>query len=145
MIRGLVIAAVVSVAPECAPEPLVGPPAPPAELGAAATFSSIEQQILVPRCASAACHSGNPPASAPLSLDPDLAWASLVGQPAQQLPSMAQVEPGRPDQSYLLLKMRGIAGSAGGVATPMPVGDQPVSDGDLAAIEAWILNGAPND
>jgi hypothetical protein len=128
----------------CGSGPRVGPPEP-ASTGPAGTFSSIEQNILVPRCASAACHSGNPPPSAPLSLDLEVAYANIVSQPSQQLPGMNQVEPGRPDQSYLLLKMRGTAGSVGGVATPMPINDQSLDDADLAAVESWILDGAPND
>jgi hypothetical protein len=45
----------------------------------------------------------------------------------------------------MLIKMRGDAASVGGIATPMPLGDAALDPSDLAAFEAWILNGAPND
>jgi hypothetical protein len=57
---------------------------------------------------------------------------------------MNLVEPGAPDQSYLVLKLRGAAGWVGGIPTSMPT-DYALDEGDIAAIEAWIANGAPND
>jgi OmcA/MtrC family decaheme c-type cytochrome len=110
----------------------------------AATFSSIAAGILVPRCASAACHGGNPPAAFP-QLDGGAARDAIVGVPSQQVSGMALVEPYDPAASYLLLKVRGEAGTAGGVATPMPIGDAALDPSELAAIEGWIANGAPND
>jgi hypothetical protein len=125
-------------------DPRVGGPLPVAS-PAPSTFSAIEQNILIPRCATSGCHSGNPPSATPLSLDPDVALLGMVGQPAQQLSTMSQIEPRQPDASYLLLKLRGTAGTAGGVATRMPIGDAPLSDDEIAGIEAWIREGAPND
>jgi OmcA/MtrC family decaheme c-type cytochrome len=118
--------------------------APPSG-GVGTTFSSIVEGVLVPRCATAACHSGSPPVAFP-ALDADVAWGAIVGVPSGQA-GMSVVEPGAPERSYLLYKLRGDAGAAGGsVATPMPIGgDTPLDAADIAAIEAWILNGAPND
>jgi len=98
----------------------------------------------VPRCASAACHGGNPPAAFP-QLDAEAAYQAIVGVPSQQVSGMALVEPYEPEASYLLIKMRGEAASVGGIATPMPIGDAALDPSDLAAVEAWIANGAPND
>lgn len=126
----------------CAPEPRVGPEEPAG--AAAGTFGEIEARILAPRCATSACHSGDPPANAPLSLDPGAGWAQLVGVPASQLPSMKLVEPGDPERSYLVLKVRGAAGVAGGTGTPMPP-DGPLDAAEQAAIEGWISSGALND
>jgi len=111
--------------------------------GVGATFSSIVQGVLVPRCATAACHSGNPPVASP-RLDAEAAYAALVGVQSGQA-GLKLVEPGAPEQSYLVFKLRGDAASAGGTpSTPMPPGDI-LDPADLAAIEAWIANGAPND
>lgn len=121
----------------------------PASGGVSGTFSSIVQAVLVPRCATAACHSGPPPAPPP-QLDADAAYAALVGPsgvgvPSQQS-SLKLVEPGAPERSYLVYKLRGDAGAVGGsTPTPMPIGDSLLDEATIQAIEAWIANGAPND
>ncbi len=116
--------------------------APPAG-GVGATFSSIVQGVFVPRCATAACHSGDPSVASP-RLDAEAAHAALVDVQSGQS-SLKLVAPGAPEQSYLLYKLRGDAGSVGGTpATPMPP-DGLLDAADLAAIDAWIANGAPND
>lgn len=117
-------------------------PAVPGGGGTGASFSSIAVNVLAPRCATSSCHGGSPPAYAP-GLDADVAWDELVGRPSLQA-SMNLVEPGSPDQSYLVLKLRGAAGWVGGIPTPMPV-DDTLDEADIAAIEGWIANGAPND
>jgi hypothetical protein len=128
----------------CAGDPRVGEPQPGG--GAApGTFSSIAENVLVPRCATTACHSGNPPPTAPTSLDRELAYGQLVDVPSIQAPALMLVEPGAPERSYLVLKLRGIAGDAGGVPTPMPTGDTLLDEAEIQAIEAWIAVGAPND
>jgi hypothetical protein len=110
--------------------------------GVGAAFSSIEAELLVPRCATAACHAGNPPVYAP-QLDGGAAYGALVGVPSGQA-AMNLVEPGAPERSYLVFKLRGDAASAGGTGAPMPT-DGLLDAADVAAIEAWIANGAPND
>jgi hypothetical protein len=136
-----VVALLASIA--CAPERKVGELLPASE-SQAKSFAVVSQEILVPRCATSACHSGSPPAAEP-SLDADVAWSTLVGVPSQQASGTTLVEPFAPEQSYLVMKLRGTAGSAGGLATAMPVGEGALDEADIAAIEAWIANGAPND
>jgi hypothetical protein len=129
----------------CAPAPDVGEkqPGQVGPVGPAVPFSTLAQEVIVPRCATASCHSGAyPPADPPL--DADLAYGALVGVPSYQAP-MNLVEPFDPANSYLILKLRGTAGEAGGVASPMPIGDAVLEESDIQAIEAWIANGAPND
>jgi hypothetical protein len=105
------------------------------------SFSAIVAQVLVPRCASTACHAAG---ATPPQLDAAGAYAALVGVPSGQS-SLAFVQPGAPERSYLVFKLRGDAASAGGsVATIMPT-DGALSPSEIAAIEAWITNGAPND
>ncbi len=109
-----------------------------------ASFSSILQNVVVPRCASAACHGGNPSPAFP-RLDAEVAYGAIVNVPSQQASGMDLVKPYDPSASYLLVKIRGEAASVGGVATPMPIGDAALDPSDVAAIEGWIANGAPND
>jgi OmcA/MtrC family decaheme c-type cytochrome len=108
---------------------------------ASATFSSIQGTIFAPRCSSVACHGagGQPP-----RLDGPGAYDALVGISSGQS-SLSYVKPGAPEESYLVAKVRGTAGSVGGsVATEMPP-DGALSPADVAAIEAWIANGAPRN
>jgi hypothetical protein len=108
---------------------------------ASASFSSILQNVLVPRCATAACHAagGTPP-----NLEASSAYSALVNAPSSQS-SLPLVAPSSTEGSYLVYKLRGTAGTVGGsVLTTMPT-DGALAPADIAAIEAWISNGAPND
>jgi OmcA/MtrC family decaheme c-type cytochrome len=118
--------------------------ASPSAAPVAASFSSILQNVIVPRCASAACHGGSPPPAFP-RLDADVAWDAIVNVPSQQASGLDLVEPNDPANSYFLVKIRGEAASVGGVATPMPIGDAALDPAEIAAIEGWIANGAPHD
>jgi hypothetical protein len=118
--------------------------APAGAAGVSATWSSIAQEIIVPRCATAACHGGTPPAYFP-NLDAVTGRAALVGVPSEQAPGMNLVEPYAPEASYLLVKIRGDGASVGGIGTPMPIQDAALTPSELAAIEAWIANGAQDD
>lgn len=107
----------------------------------ASTFSGIVSGILVPRCASAACHAAG---ATPPQLDAAGAYGALVGVQSGQS-SLPYVKPYDPEGSYLVHKLRGDATSVGGsVGTLMPP-DGALSPADLSAVEAWITNGAPND
>ena len=128
----------------CAP-PAVGPAIDPGPQGAQATFSSLSRRIFVPRCANSSCHAGSPPPSAPMSLEEGQAYASLVGAVSNEAPALARVAPGKPDQSYLINKLRGTAGSVGGLATRMPLDQEPLTEAEIAEIEDWIARGAHND
>lgn len=108
-------------------------------------FSRIVSTILVPSCADASCHGGNPPPFAPMSLEAATAWSSLVNKPASQVPTMLRVAPGEPDESYLMKKLLGTARSVGGVDSTMPLFRPPLDAEKLDAIRRWIARGAPND
>ncbi len=111
--------------------------APLTTTAATASFASIVQNVLVPRCASAACHG---PGATPPTLDAAAAYGALVGVTSGQASPRLLVEPNAPERSYLVDKLRGTAG----VGQIMPI-DGAIAPADLAAIEAWISNGAPND
>jgi hypothetical protein len=115
--------------------------APASGGGANAKFSSIVSTILEPRCASTACHAAG---ATPPRLDATGAYGAIVGVPSGQS-ALLVVKANEPAASYLVHKLRGTAASVGGsVATLMPT-DGALAPADIAAIEAWIANGAPND
>lgn len=91
----------------------------------------------------ATCHlTGDEPGS--MALHPKGAYQSLVGVKSEES-ALLRVAPGKPDESYLYLKITGQHLKAGGVGEAMPFGTEPLSDADIALIRQWILDGARND
>ena len=88
-----------------------------------------------PSCNS--CHVG---ATAPLGLRLDAAnaYAMLVGVASVQEPSLLRVDPGSPDDSYLIRKLEGTASTGG----QMPLGAAPLPQADIDVIRQWITDGA---
>jgi hypothetical protein len=105
--------------------------------GLAPTFSSIQREVLTPRCT--VCHAG---AAAPagLRLDEGSSYALLVGVASQQSGTL-RVAPGRPDDSYLVHKIEGRAA----VGARMPLGGPFLDDATIAVIREWIARGAQNN
>jgi hypothetical protein len=101
-------------------------------------LQSIEDNVFTPICSK--CHIG---ASAPegLQLDSAHAYNALVGVPSVEEPNFQRVDPGNPDQSYMVLKIEGAPGIEGG---QMPLGETPLPQATIDAIRQWITNGAPN-
>ncbi len=100
-----------------------------------ADFQSIQDNIFTPICT--ACHAG---AAAPhgLRLDEASAYALLVGVPSDEQPQLQRVDPGHPDQSYLIQKLEGTAAIGG----RMPLNGTPLPQADIDAIRQWITDGA---
>jgi hypothetical protein len=124
----------------CAPAPDVGAVRPDSDLPPG-NWAAIEAEIIVPRCATAACHEGEMPAAFP-RLDAGAGREALL-ELSQQAP-LPLVTPGDPDASYLVHKLRDPSG-VGGSGAPMPIGDVLLDEAEIQAIEGWIRNGAPND
>ena len=103
-----------------------------------ADLQSIEDNVFTPICSK--CHIG---ASAPegLQLDAAHAYNALVGVPSVEEPNFLRVDPGNPDESYMVLKIEGAPGIEGG---QMPLGETPLPQATIDAIRQWITNGAPN-
>ena len=108
-------------------------------------FRALQDAVFTPTCAVSQCHAGAPPPRAPMSLEPEQAYASLVDAPSFEAPALSRVTPGAPARSYLLFKLRGTAASVGGTGTRMPLGKDMLSDSMIQAIESWVARGAPND
>jgi len=108
------------------------------------SFSQQVQPILTDRCAFSGCHASTSPA-AEQSLAEGLAYVNVYNVPSQELPSMDRVEPGDPDQSYLVHKIQGTHLDVGGTGLRMPRGQEPLSQDQINLIRAWIQQGARNN
>ena len=99
------------------------------------TLASIQANVFTPICTQ--CHTG---ASAPqgLRLEAGMSYGMLVNVASAEVPSLMRVEPGNPDDSYLVHKIEGTA-TVGG---RMPLGGPYLSADTIAAIRQWITDGA---
>lgn len=86
------------------------------------------------------CH-GARRTSAGLDLSAD-ATGGLAGRASTQAPSMALVEPGNPDASYLFLKITDRHEGTGEGAR-MPLSGGALAPDDVEAVRRWIAAGAP--
>ena len=101
----------------------------------AVDYATQIQPIFNSRCTE--CHSGG---GAPqgLRLDAANSFANLVNIASREVPSLERVEPGNPDDSYLVQKVEGTAAVGG----RMPLGRAPLTAAQIALIRQWISEGA---
>jgi cytochrome c553 len=95
--------------------------------------------LLTSRCAT--CHLTGQEAGN-MSLIPDKAIASLVGVKSVEAPSLDRVAPGKPDESYLVMKLENTHIENAGTGAQMPFGAPPLSKEDITKIRTWISEGA---
>lgn len=102
------------------------------------TLSSIQEKVFTPICTD--CHAG---ASAPqgLRLEAGMSYGMLVNVASVEVPSLDRVEPGDPDNSYIIHKLEGTQS----VGERMPLGGPYLPSGTIAAIRQWITDGAMNN
>lgn len=98
---------------------------------------SIQDHVFTPICTQ--CHVG---AGAPagLRLDEASSFGALVGVASTEVPSLLRVEPGDPDNSYLVQKLEGRAAIGG----RMPLNQPALPAATIAVIRQWITDGAPD-
>jgi hypothetical protein len=103
---------------------------------AASAFQEIQDTVFTPVCTQ--CHIG---ANAPLGLRLDAAnsYALLVNVASGEVPGLFRVNPGNPNQSYLVQKIRGTAS----VGARMPLGQAALPQDRIDLIVSWITAGAP--
>jgi mono/diheme cytochrome c family protein len=102
------------------------------------TLAQLQQTIFGAVCTN--CHTG---ANAPrgLRLDSDEnSYAFLVNRAADEIPTLMRVNPGKPDDSYLIKKLEGTADIVG---ARMPLGGPYLSQEQINQVRSWIANGAP--
>jgi hypothetical protein len=112
-----------------------GQPTPIVEPGDS-DFEQIQATVFTPICTQ--CHIG---ANAPqgLRLDAANSYAMLVNVASNEVPSLLRVNPGNPDQSYIVHKIQGNAAVGG----RMPLGQAALPQDRIDLIRSWIAAGAP--
>ena len=100
-------------------------------------FAKDVQPILMKYCV--ACHVQGG-AQGDLALYPD-AWRSMVGVESRQSP-LVLVDPGKPEASYLYLKLTGEHLAAQGTGERMPSPQAPLAPAEIEVIRQWIEQGA---
>ncbi|MES2260388.1 MAG: c-type cytochrome [Pseudomonadota bacterium] len=108
--------------------------------GGAPSFSRKIQPIFDANCV--ACHQ-TAGASGGLNLEEGLAYRSIVSRKSSAIAS-DYIAPGMPQASYLLRKLEGTHGQAGGSGEQMPP-TGPLDKASIALIQRWIETGAKND
>jgi len=104
------------------------------------TYTGIAQQIFEVRCAKSGCHIG---AGAPLGLQLDEANAYdlLVNVSSEEVPTLFRIDPGNPDDSYLVIKIEGTDPRLDGRRMPRD-GPPFLSSEQIDNIRIWVSAGA---
>jgi hypothetical protein len=125
---------------QCLPAPGTGPCD-----DATSTLDLLERHVFAPTCSRDTCHNG-PQSDHTLSLLSGEAHENLVGvEPdnlTARLAGKLRVDPGNPDNSFLLDKLRGTLLADEGERMPRTLPKIPAKE--IALIEAWIAAGAPD-
>jgi hypothetical protein len=116
-------------------EPDGGGP-PPAD----ATFTRVQAEVFSVNCALSGCHAGTAPTGG-MDLSAGVAYGNIVGVASTERGDLHRIEPGDPDRSYLVKKIRGDADIVG---SPMPLIGSLTSAQRQLVID-WVRRGAPND
>jgi len=105
-----------------------------------ATLSSIQANIFDTHCALSGCHIGGS-SSLPgsLNLRAGEAYSNIVGVSSVEQPALRRIDPGNPDNSYLVHKIQGEPGISG---SRMPFGRPALSQEQIDLIREWVANGA---
>src|SRR5262245_30656059 len=106
------------------------------------TFSRIQAEIFTPNCVKAGCHDAAS-ASAGMVLAAGVSYGQIVDRPSTENSTLDRIEPGDPNRSYMVKKLRGDPDITGG---RMPL-DQPggLPREQIDGLIAWVRAGAPND
>ena len=105
------------------------------------TLDQIQAVVFTPTCSNAGCHSGPTSANLPSGMDltdADASFAALVSVASLEEPAFLRVAPGDPDNSYVIQKLEGTAGTG----AQMPFGGPPLDAAVIAEIRQWITDGA---
>ena len=110
------------------------------------TYHDIQHHIFDKSCVNTACH-GAPANAGGLSLAYENSYQNLVGQtpknPAAAAAGMKLVDPGTPDNSFILTKLSGPTAPELGARMPLTAGK--LHDGKIEALRKWITAGAPRE
>ncbi len=101
------------------------------------SFDDIQSTVFTPNCATAGCHTGASPPQG-LNLSAGNAFANLVNIASMEVPALLRVNPGDPNNSYLIQKLEGTAAVGG----QMPLGGIALDQNTIDGIRQWITDGA---
>lgn len=113
--------------------------AAPAARNAPVVYARDIAPILASTCAT--CHVTGAEAGR-MALVPRRAIASLVNVASVEVPALKRVVPGRPERSYLMMKLEGTHVRNGGTGARMPFGAPPLSAERIGLFRRWIAQGA---
>jgi len=99
------------------------------------TLASLSAEIFTPSCAFAGCHAG-PGAANGLSLEAGVIAGETIGVESTGYGPILRIAPGDPDNSLIVQKVRGEAGSR------MPLNGSALSAEAIAKLVEWIEAGA---
>ncbi len=116
----------------------------PEKATSSVSFSKSIEPLLADTCASMTCHYSHG-AAADLVLNTGAAYHFLVGQYSVEARPMRIVEPGDPEASYIIHKLRGTQEKAGGGGERMPWEAPPLAEKDIAMIATWIKDCTPRN
>jgi len=106
----------------------------------APTAAAVQERVFQRSCALArSCHTGDTPQAGLTLSSVDEILASAVGKPASQVPTLSLLEPGRPEDSYIVRKLRNL--QTVGTAMPPPPAAA-LCEPKIQAVEAWVRAGA---
>ena len=112
--------------------------------GENSAYHDIQEYIFDKSCANSVCHAA-PANAGSLNLTYGLSYEDLVGRvpqnPSAAAAGMKLVDPGNPENSFLLTKLMGPAAPEQGAR--MPFGGGVLHSGKIDAIQTWIAEGAP--
>ena len=119
---------------------LDGCPAPPTPTATLApTLDDIQRTIFSPRCAIPACHDSQSKAGN-LILEAGRSHDQLVGvSPTVDTAGLLRVDPGHPENSFLLVKLEGPPPDQG---QRMPLTGALLNEAEIQLISDWIAQGA---
>ena len=107
-------------------------------------YHDIQEYVFDKSCANSACHAA-PQNAGSLDLSYGFSYEDLVGgvpqNPAAAAAGMKLVDPGNPENSFLLMKLMGPTAPEQGAR--MPFGGGVLHSGKIDAIRTWIEAGAP--
>ena len=107
-------------------------------------YHDIQEYVFDKSCANSVCHAA-PANAGNLNLTYGLSYEDLVGRlpqnPSAAAAGMKLVDPGNPENSFLLTKLMGPTAPEQGAR--MPFGGGVLHGGKIDAVRAWIATGAP--
>ena len=115
----------------------------------ASTLPQIQATIFTPTCLDMSCHNATDAAGIGMVLESGASYANLVGviptNDAARQAGMKRVDPGNPENSFLITKLTLSKVFDLQYESRMPSGKPPLTTDQIDTIRAWILRGALPD